>query len=107
MASAYGAHLTAAAHAIVPEIVGPLYSDFVAGLVNNAQDEAEAAVSAARERFEQAARSARVNHSFHGFSSFVHAVTTVFAARLMRRQELNHPLMDEIGTLLAARRFSR
>jgi nucleotide-binding universal stress UspA family protein len=82
MARAYGAHLTAAAYAIVPATPGSLYPDFVAGLVKNVQDEAEAAVKAAREKFEQAARDAGVKHSFHGFSSFVHAATDDFAVRL-------------------------
>jgi len=83
MASTYNAHLTAAAYAIVPEVPDSiLFPQFAAGLVQKVRDEAEAAVKAARERFEQAARSVGVPTSFHGFSSFVNAVTTDFAARL-------------------------
>jgi nucleotide-binding universal stress UspA family protein len=82
MAGAYGAHVTAAAYPIIPEIPGSVFAEFAADLVQKAQDESEAAVKTARERFEQSARAAGINYSFHGFSSFVHAVTTDFAARL-------------------------
>jgi nucleotide-binding universal stress UspA family protein len=83
MASTYHAHLTAAAYPIVPEVPDSvLFPQFAAGLVQKVQDEAEAAVKSAREGFEQAARSASVPTSFHGFSSSVNAVTTDFAVRL-------------------------
>lgn len=82
MAGAYGAHVTAAAYPIIPEIPGSVFAEFAADLVQKAQDESEAAVKTARERFEQSARATGINYSFHGFSSFAHAVTTDFAARL-------------------------
>jgi nucleotide-binding universal stress UspA family protein len=82
LAGAYGAHLTAAAYPVVPQIPGTLYPDFAAGFAKQVQDEAEAAVKSARGRFEQAARKAGVNHSFHGFSSSIHAIATDFAERL-------------------------
>jgi nucleotide-binding universal stress UspA family protein len=82
MAGACGAHVTAAAYPIVPDIPGSFYADFPVGLEGNLQDEAEATVTAARERFEQAARRAGVDHSFHGFSGTVETATTDFAARL-------------------------
>jgi nucleotide-binding universal stress UspA family protein len=82
MASAYGAHLTAAAYPIVPDIPGSVFPEFAAGLVQEAKDDAEAAVQAAGLRFEQAARAAGVKYRFYGFSSFAHAVITDFALRL-------------------------
>jgi nucleotide-binding universal stress UspA family protein len=82
MAEAYGAQLTAVAYPIVPPIPATLYPDFAAGLAKNIQEQGEAAVKGARERFEQAARAAGIAHSFHGFSSSANAVTTDFAVRL-------------------------
>jgi nucleotide-binding universal stress UspA family protein len=82
MATACGAHVTAAAYPIVPDMPGSLYPNFATSLVKNVQDEAEAVVKAARERFEQAAHSTHVSNSFSGFSASVHAVTADFAARL-------------------------
>jgi nucleotide-binding universal stress UspA family protein len=82
MARAHGAHLTAAAYPILPQIPGSLYPDFAADLAKTVQQQAETAVKAARERFEQAAQSAGLAHSFHGFSASVYAVTTDFTARL-------------------------
>jgi nucleotide-binding universal stress UspA family protein len=82
MASAHRAHVTAAAYPIMPEIPGTLYPDLVASVFTDVKQEAETAVKAAQERFEQAARAAAVSHNCHGFSSFVYAATTDFAARL-------------------------
>jgi nucleotide-binding universal stress UspA family protein len=82
MASACGAHVTAATYPIVPEIPGTLYPGFAANLAKKVQDEAEASAKAARARFEQAARNAHVDSSFYGFSASVPIATTDFAARL-------------------------
>jgi len=82
LASAHGAHVTAAAYPIVPEIPGSIFPEFAAGLAQQVQADGEAAAKAARERFERAASNAMVNHSFHGFSSFAHAVASDFATRL-------------------------
>jgi hypothetical protein len=49
MAGAHRAHVTAAAYPIIPEVGQGLYPQFVSGLVKQCQDEAEAAVKAARD----------------------------------------------------------
>jgi nucleotide-binding universal stress UspA family protein len=82
MAVACNAHLTAAAYPVVPEIPGSVFPEFAAGLVQKAQVEAETAVNSARVRFEQAALTAGVAHSFHGVSSFLHSAVSDFAARM-------------------------
>jgi nucleotide-binding universal stress UspA family protein len=82
VARVYGAHLTAAAYPVVPQIPGTLYPDFAAAFAKKVQDEAEASVKVARERFGKAAQKAGVNYSFHGFSSSIYAITTDFAERL-------------------------
>jgi nucleotide-binding universal stress UspA family protein len=82
MASAHRAHVTAAAYPIIPDVPKGLYPQFVSGLVKQCQDEADAAVKAARATFENAAANAGVSHGFHGFCSSVRAATTDFATRL-------------------------
>ena len=82
MAVEYGAHLTGAAYAHAPEVPFTVYPEFVSSLAHQVQAESERAVEAARERFEQAARKAGVNHRFHSASASVHDATTDFAFRL-------------------------
>ena len=82
MANAHKAHLTATAYPIVADVPGSVFPAFAAGLVQNFQHEAEASVQTARERFEQAARTAGVAYSFHGASALLNAATTDFAIRL-------------------------
>jgi nucleotide-binding universal stress UspA family protein len=83
MASLNSAHLTAASYPLVPDVPGSVISgEFVAELVQRTKTDAESVAADARKRFEHAAKSAGVLHSFHGFSASVRAVTTDFAMRL-------------------------
>lgn len=82
MARTHDAHLTAAAYPIVTEVPGSVFPELAAGLVRQAQQQAEAAVKVARDNMAQAARDSGVACSFHGFSSFIHVATTDFSARL-------------------------
>jgi nucleotide-binding universal stress UspA family protein len=82
MASKYGAHVTAAAYAIVPEIPGGASAAVVRGLVRDAKAHVEEQVNEARRRFESAAKSAAVYHHFHGATTSLHVAARAFAQRL-------------------------
>lgn len=64
IAARHEAHVTAVAYALVPEAPFSIYPQFVSGLVQKFRAEAEQAVQAAGIKFEHAARSGQVEHSF-------------------------------------------
>jgi nucleotide-binding universal stress UspA family protein len=81
MAAKHGAHVTAAAYAVVPEIPGSLTAPLVRGLVGDAQAEVEQQVNEARARFERAAKTAGVHHGFHGSAASLQAAAADLAQR--------------------------
>ena len=82
MAAKYKAHVTAAAYALTPDLPFSIYPEFVSGLAQQIRAEADQAVEAARGRFEQAARSAGVEHTFKKESCPVQFAASNFAYRL-------------------------
>jgi nucleotide-binding universal stress UspA family protein len=82
IARRYGAHVTAMAYSIGPHIPFSVYPEFVSNLAQQAQAEAERAVGAAGERFEKAAQSTGVAHTFHRTSGSAQPAASDFSFRL-------------------------
>src|SRR5262249_21981406 len=79
LAARYRAHVTAVAYRLTPDLPFSIYPEFVSGLV---QTEADQVVESARGRFEQAARTAGVEHAFEKESCPVQFAASDFAYRL-------------------------
>lgn len=64
LAAHYRAHVTAVAYGLIPHLPFSIYPEFVSGLAQQIRAKADQAVEAAHARFEQAARTAGVEHTF-------------------------------------------
>jgi nucleotide-binding universal stress UspA family protein len=82
MASHYRAHLTGIAYALEPEVPFSVYPAFVSGLADEYRIAANKAVASARDKFEQAARAAAVEHAFETHTCSLQSAVADFAFRL-------------------------
>ena len=82
MASHYGAHVTGAGYAVVPEIPGGANAAVVRGLLGDATAHSAKQVNEARRRFEHEARRAGLQFEFHSATASLHAAAGFFAQRL-------------------------
>jgi len=82
MAAHHQAHVTAVAYSLVPESPFSVYPQFVSGLLHEFRAEAEQAATAARKRFQHAARSGEVEHSFEQASCPLLNAVSDFTSRL-------------------------
>jgi nucleotide-binding universal stress UspA family protein len=64
LAAQYRAHVTAVAYGLTPDLPFSIYPEFVSGVAQQFRAIADQAIEAAHARFEQAARTADVEHTF-------------------------------------------